>query len=64
MKLIHSLYYMLCNYNIECRAEYIRTEHNVWADALSRLDIQRFRSVLPSADKVMTFPKQVEYLSQ
>ncbi len=63
MNLVRSLYYMLCKYNVDCKAVYISTENNVLADALSRLDMVRFHANLPSADKSMTFPVQAEYLN-
>ena len=62
MNLIRSLYYMLCKYNIDCKAQYIRTDENVLADALSRIDLQRFHNNKPSANKAMTFPLEPEYL--
>ena len=61
MELIHSLYFALCRYNIEIKAEYINTNDNVWADALSRLDMSRFWSTCPNAEVAMTFPKDVKY---
>ncbi len=63
MKLIRCLYYTMTQCNIQCQAKYISTEDNVQADALSRLDIQKFRQTCTSADKAMTFPKVPEFLS-
>ena len=62
MNLIRSLYYMLCKYNIDCKAQYIRTDDNVLADSLSRLDMKRFHENMSNANKVMTFPVEAEYL--
>ncbi len=61
MELIRSLYFMLCMFNIEIKAEYINTRDNVWADALSRLDMKKFWYTCPSAERSMTFPIDVKY---
>ncbi len=63
MELLRSLYYMLCKFNIEVKAEYISTVDNVEADALSRLDIDRFMNSHTSAERSMTFPKSVQYFT-
>ncbi len=62
MNLIRSLYYTLSQFNIECQARYIATNDNVSADALSRLDMARFKSHTPHADPAMTFPKEPDYM--
>ncbi len=61
MELLKSLYYMLCQFNIEVKAEYISTVDNVKADALSRLELDRFMNSHTSAERSMTFPKPVQY---
>ncbi len=61
MELIRSLYFMLCMYNIDIKAEYIHTKDNVWADALSRLDMSKFWCTCPGAQRSMTFPADVKY---
>ncbi len=63
MNLIRSLYYTMSQFNIECQARYIATHDNVWADALSRLDISRFRQECVNADQAMTFPCEPDYMS-
>ncbi len=63
MKLIRCLYYTMSQYNIQCLARYIATDENVQEDALSRIDLVRFRESCRTADKVMTFPKFPEFLS-
>ncbi len=62
MNLIRSMYYTLSMYNIECQARYINTLDNVAADALSRLDMDRFRQACPQADTAMTFPCEPEFM--
>ncbi len=62
MKLIRSLYFMLCKYNVDCRAEYINTHDNILADSLSRLDMCKFHANHPTASKVMSFPVEPEYM--
>lgn len=62
MELIRSLYFILCQYNIEVHAIYIPTYDNVCADALSRLDFIRFRESHPEAYKIMYFPADIKYL--
>ena len=62
MNMVRSLYYTLCKHNIECQARYIYTGDNEMADALSRLDMPRFRSVCQNANPVMTFPQDPEYM--
>lgn len=49
MVLVRLLYHITVEYNFDCRLSYINTVDNNAADALSRGDIQRFRSVLPHA---------------
>ena len=63
MKLIRCLYFTMSQHNIQCVAKYISTEANVQADALSRIDMDRFRQTAQSADRVMTFPKVPEFLN-
>ncbi len=62
MNMIRSLYFTLCKYNIECKAVYISTDDNVWADALSRLDIDKFHRTCHNSKSVMTFPVEPEYM--
>ncbi len=63
MNLVRSLYFMLCKFNIDCRAEYINTNDNILADALSRLEVKKFFANCPAAEKVMTFPCEPEYMN-
>ena len=62
MNMVRSLYFTLCKHNIECKARYIHTHDNTMADALSRLDVPRFKSVCQSASPAMTFPIDPEYM--
>ena len=43
MELIRSLYYILFEHNMECKAIYLPSADNVLADAISRFDFTRFR---------------------
>ncbi len=61
MSLIRSLYMLLALYDIECRAIYLSTYENSSADALSRMDICRFRRETPHACKYMTWPNSIAY---
>ena len=61
MELIRTLYYLLCTHNIDIKAEYIHTKDNVWADALSRLDMNRFWDTCHDAQRSMSFPSEVKY---
>ncbi len=61
MELVRCLYFTLVEFGLECRAEYIRSQDNIQADALSRLDYSGFRQAHPRADRVMTCPKDILY---
>ncbi len=63
MNLVRSLYYTLSQYNIECQARYIATNDNICADALSRLDVVKFKQECVHAEPSMTFPLEPDYLS-
>ena len=59
MSLIRAYALIVSEYELECRAVYIESDQNVMADALSRLDMKRFRQACPEADKCMTWPAPV-----
>ena len=59
MALVRSYALLITEYQLECRAEYIASDLNIAADALSRLDLERFRTECPSADLHMTWPSPV-----
>ena len=61
MSLIRSLCLLVELYHIDIYAEYISTTDNVAADALSRLNMDSFRAVRPTANKYMTWPSQFDY---
>lgn len=50
MVLMRHLAFLSCKYNITCTAEHVPGVTNTIADALSRLQLQRFRALLPTAD--------------
>ena len=54
MKLIRQLVLLLLKYNIMFRAKHIYGYKNVLADALSRLKLDKFKSLFPSADPLPT----------
>ncbi len=60
MELVRSLYFVMSKYGIECKSEYIATDQNILADALSRLDFVHFRNN-HQADRHMTPPADVRY---
>lgn len=62
MKLVRGLFYICAKNNFECSATYISTKENSVADALSRLDMVRFRSLVPNADAYMTIPCDLEFI--
>jgi len=59
MALVRALFYIAAQYNFECTATYISTHDNGVADALSRMQFDRFRSLAPMADVTMTVPVTV-----
>ena len=59
MKLVRLLFYFSAHYNIICSAEYIHTYDNCVADSLSRLQFDRFRTLVPNAHMIMTKPYPV-----
>ena len=59
MALVRSYALLVSEYNLECRAFYIESQANDAADALSRLDLRRFRAARPDADSTMTWPVPV-----
>ncbi len=61
MELIRSMYYVLAQYGIECRAMYIPSEQNTRADALSRLDYRGFRGDHENANVHMSCPEDIDY---
>lgn len=54
MNLIRALYFYTSIYHINFRAVHISTHDNWGADALSRLDLDKFRQFNPTADMCMT----------
>lgn len=51
MKLVRRLVRACLNFNILCQAQHVPGEINKSADALSRLQVDRFRTLQPGADK-------------
>jgi putative aminopeptidase FrvX len=56
MTLIRQLFFVAAEHEFEFRVEHIRGVTNNAADALSRLDQVRFRSISPGADHSPTIP--------
>lgn len=56
MCLVRTLFFLCAKYNIECSAVHVPGINNSIADALSRLDLQRFRSEAPNACDIGTEP--------
>ena len=56
MTLVQSLFYIAAAYNFDVRLTYIQSKSNVSADALSRLDIEKFKSLNPDASLRPTPP--------
>lgn len=56
MDLIRKLFFISATYNFEISMCYINTKVNDTADALSRLQFDRFRQLAPNADQLMTLP--------
>ena len=61
MGLIRALYYYTTMYKIDYHAFHLYTDENASADALSRLDMNRFYRLNPSADSSMTPPASIIY---
>lgn len=61
MSLIRALYYYTTLYHIEYRAVHLSTYDNAIADSLSRLQWERFRSLMPESDFYMTKPVHIMY---
>ncbi len=61
MELVRSLYFIMVEYNIECKALYVNTNANVLADLLSRMEINKFMCSMPEADICMSKPALVKY---
>jgi hypothetical protein len=59
MKLVRLLFYICANYQLECSAVHLKGVVNQTADALSRLEIDRFFKLCPSAEHIMTKPKEL-----
>lgn len=61
LKLLRQLIFLSLKYNIIFKAVHIPGEKNKYSDALSRLQIQEFLSLMPEADQfpnaVPTLPK-------
>ena len=56
MDLVRKLFFVCAKYDFELSMCYINTHVNDIADALSRLQFDRFRQVAPHADQCMTMP--------
>ena len=56
MDLIRKLFFVCAKFHFEIRTCYINTKVNDIADALSRLQFDRFRQLAPQADVHMTMP--------
>ena len=56
MDLVRDLFYISAKHQFEMSACYVNTKANDIADALSRLQFNRFRNLAPSADDNMTMP--------
>ena len=56
MNLIRKLFYICARYEFEISMRYVNTKVNDIADALSRLQLDRFRKLAPHADRYMTMP--------
>lgn len=56
MDLIRKLFFICAKYNFELSTCYVNTHANDIADALSRLQFDRFRRLAPHADECMTMP--------
>lgn len=56
MDLVRKLFFICAQYNFEISSCYVNTKVNDIADALSRLQFNRFRQLAPFADDGMTMP--------
>ena len=56
MDLVRQLFYICAHYNIEISAKHVTTTNNSIADSLSRLQFDRFRTLAPCANRLMTIP--------
>ena len=54
MTLIRRLFFFLAQYNINVNLQHVYGYNNATADALSRLQIERFRRIQPAANRVET----------
>ena len=64
MKLVRTLFYVCAQHQFECNAIYLSTHENEVADALSRVDLRRFRKLVPEADIEMTEPCDMSNFNQ
>lgn len=61
MSLVRTLFYVCAKHNFECSATHIAGVRNPIADALSRLDLERFRMAAPNANHVATQPVMPDF---
>ena len=61
MVLVRSLFYICARFNFECSAVHVPGIQNEIADALSRMDIARFRDLAVDADLYQTFPSSIDF---
>lgn len=59
MCLVRALFYYCAQHNILVKCHYITSKVNSAADALSRLDLPRFRAVWPQAEPTPTIPEDI-----
>lgn len=60
MVLVRKLYHIMSQYKMECKAVYINTKANTWADSLSRLNVNEFHRLNPCAEPTLTWPEYLE----
>ena len=61
MVFVRLLHLIIASLNFQCKAVYISTYNNVLADALSRLQFEKFFDLCPDADVCMTMPADIYF---
>jgi hypothetical protein len=61
MQLMRCLFYICATHNFECSAKHVAGVNNSCADALSRLDIDKYRNLAPHADEYSTRSAEIWY---
>ena len=62
MVLVRALFYICAKHNLECTAVHIEGIRNNIADALSRLRLDTFKSLVPDSEETPTIPLDIPFM--